>query len=288
MEMVNNGKILVTGGRGKTGSRIAKRLTDLGYAVRTADRGTSASESTNEHVAFDWFDETTFEPALKNVDKIYLVGPVAVMDPSKMMVPFLEKALKEGVRRVVLLSSASVPENGPVFGKVHQVIRQLVPEWAVLRPSYFMQNFTEGHHGAQINSDGVMITATGSGRVGFVDADDIAEVGVRALIDEQPHNTDHIITGPDSFSYAEAGEIIGAAAGRTIQHVNISTEELAAGMMKFGMAEDYAHFLAGLDEAIRLHGTEDQVTDTVQRVTGRPPKSLKDFAIAHASHWKQK
>ncbi|WP_226002248.1 NAD-dependent epimerase/dehydratase family protein [Paenibacillus sp. BJ-4] len=286
--MPKNGKILVTGGRGKTGSRIAKRLTDLGYAVRTAYRGTPAPGSTNEHVTFDWFDETTFEPALKNVDKIYLVGPLAVMDPSKIMVSFLEKALKVGVRRVVLLSSASVPEEGPVFGNVHKAIRQLVPEWAVLRPSYFMQNFTEGHHGAQINGDGVMITATGSGRVGFVDADDIAEVGVRALIDEQPHNTDHVITGPQSLSYAEAGEIIGAIAGRTIKHVNISTEELAAGMVKLGMTEDYAYFLAGLDEAIRLHGTEDQVTSTVERVTGRPPRSLNDFAIAHASYWKQK
>ncbi|OXM85513.1 NAD(P)H-binding protein [Paenibacillus rigui] len=286
--MANGGKILVTGGRGKTGIRIAKRLSDLGYAVRTAYRGTPATVSTNEHVTFDWFDEATFEPALKDVDKIYLVGPLAVMDPSRIMVSFLDKALNAGVRRVVLLSSASVPEEGPVFGKVHKAIRQLVPEWAVLRPSYFMQNFTEGHHGAQINSDGMMITATGSGRIGFVDADDIAEVGVRALIDEQPHNTDHIITGPQSFSYAEAGEIIGAVAGRTIKHVNISKEELTGGLMKFGMPEDYAHFLAGLDEAIRLHGTEDQVTDTVERVTGRPPRPLKDFAIAHASYWKQK
>ncbi|BBB91946.1 MAG TPA: NAD-dependent epimerase/dehydratase family protein [Methylomusa anaerophila] len=286
--MTNSGKILVTGGRGKTGSRIAKRLTDLGYAVRTADRGTPAPGSTNKHVTFDWFDETTHEPALKNVDKIYLVGPVAVMDPSKIVLPFVARAVKAGVRRVVLLSSASVPEGGPVFGKVHQALRQLVPEWVVLRPSYFMQNFTEGHHGAQINSDGTMITATGSGRVGFVDADDIAEVGVRALIDEQSHNTDHVITGPQSLSYAEAGEIIGAIAGRTIKHVNISTEELAAGMMKLEMGEDYARFLAGLDEAIRLHSTEDQVTDTVEHITGRPPRSLHDFAVAHASYWKQK
>lgn len=286
--MTNSGKILVTGGRGKTGARIAKRLIDLGYAVRTAGRGTSASGSTNDHVVFDWFDETTYESALKNVDNIYLVGPVAVMDPARVMVPFVERAVKAGVRRVVLLSSASVPEDGPVFGKVHRALRQLVPEWAVLRPSYFMQNFTEGHHGAQINSDGTMITATGSGRVGFVDADDIAEVGVRALVDGQPHNTDHVITGPQSLSYAEAGEIIGAIAGRTIKHVNISTAELAAGMMKFGMTEDYAHFLAGLDEAIKLYGTEDQVTDTVERVTGRSPKSLHDFAVAHASYWKQK
>lgn len=56
-------KILVTGGTGKTGRRIAKRLTDLGYAVRIANRTAPVSGSTNEHVVFDWYDETTHEPA---------------------------------------------------------------------------------------------------------------------------------------------------------------------------------------------------------------------------------
>lgn len=54
-----------------------------------------------------------------------------------------------------------------------------------------------GQHAVTINREGVIMTATGDGRVGFVDADDIAEVAVRALINEQPHNTAHLITGPD-------------------------------------------------------------------------------------------
>jgi len=132
----------------------------------------------------------------------------------------------------------------------------------------------------------VIVTATGSGRIGFADADDIAEVGVRALIDEQPHNTDHVITGAQSLSYAEVAEIISAVAGRTITHVNISTEELAASYIRFGLGEDYSRFLAGLEEAISLRGTEDLVTETVERVTGRPARSLRDFAVAHASCWK--
>ncbi|GIO34567.1 MULTISPECIES: NmrA family NAD(P)-binding protein [Paenibacillus] len=283
--MNQNEKILITGASGKTGSRIAKRLTDLGYAIRTAGRGKSLPNGANEHVIFDWFDESTHEAALKDVDKLYLVGPIAVMDPSEIVMPFLERALKTGVRRIVLLGSASIPEEGPVFGKIHRAIRELAPEWAVLRPSYFMQNFVDSH-GAQILNDGTIVSATGSGRVGFVDADDIAEVGVRALTDKQPHNTDHIITGPDSLTYAEAGDIIGAAAGRTIRHVNVPTQELANRFMAFGMPQDYARFLAGMDEDIRLYGKEDLVTDTVERITGRPPKSLKKFAEEHAANWK--
>ncbi|MFD1774760.1 NAD-dependent epimerase/dehydratase family protein [Paenibacillus rhizophilus] len=284
--MMDNSKILITGGTGKTGSRIARRLKELGYNVRTAGREQSAS-TIDEHVYFDWNDETTFDLALKNANKVYLVAPLLVMNPIELMLPFLEKALKSGVQRIVLLGSASVSEEGPVFGKVHQAVRQFAPEWAVLRPSYFFQNFTEGPHGATINRDGVIISATGPGRMGFVDADDIAEVGVRALIDPQPHNTDHIITGPQSLSYAEAGGIIGAATGRTITHTHIETKELAAGMINLGMPEDYAIFLAGLDEGIKNDGTEDLVTDTVERVTGRPPRSLADFAKSHTAFWKK-
>ncbi|MCP1308848.1 ergot alkaloid biosynthesis protein [Paenibacillus tyrfis] len=230
------------------------------YSSDGYTRSSKGSLSFTEHAYFDWFDESTFDPALKDVDNIYLVGPVAVMEPFTIMLPFLDKAVKSGVRRIVLLSSASVSEDGPVFGKVHRELRRMVTEWAVLRPSYFMQNFTERQHGATIKSDGIIVTATGTGRVGFVDADDIAEVGVRALIDEQPHNTDHIITGPQSLTYAEAGEMIGSAAGLTIRHVHTDTEQLAAGFIQAGMPEDYAFFLAGWDQAINEDGTEDLVT----------------------------
>ncbi|UUZ79802.1 NmrA family NAD(P)-binding protein [Paenibacillus sp. P26] len=283
--MENNGNILITGASGKTGSRIARRLVQLGYPVLTAGRGIPRIDSA-EHVHFDWNDRTTFGPALSRTDRVYLVAPIAVMDPSRVMLPFLETALEAGVKRFVLLSSASVPEDGPVFGPVHQAIRQLAPEWTVLRPSYFMQNFTEGQHAGTMNREGILVTATGEGRIGFVHADDIAEVGVRALIDEQPHNTEHLITGPEALSYGEAAAIIGAATGRPIRHVHVDSKRLAEDLTRLGLPGDYASFLAGLDDAIRTEGTEDLVTDTVERVTGHPPVSLAEFAASHAAAWK--
>ncbi|MFB5674899.1 NmrA family NAD(P)-binding protein [Paenibacillus terreus] len=276
-------KILVLGATGKTGSRIAARLDQLGYTVRTAGRRPGAHGA--EHVHFDWNDPTTYENAYNNVNKIYLVGPIAVMHPEEVMIPFVEKAIQAGVKRFVMLSSASVPEGGPVFGRVHEALRQLAPEWTVLQPSYFMQNFTEGQHAATIRNDGTMVTATGDGRVAFVDADDIAEVGVRALIDEQPHNRAHVITGPEALSYADAARIIGGAAGIRIRHKPISVDELSSGFAKAGIPKEYAAFLASLDEGIRQGGVEDQVTDTVKRVTGRRPKPLSDFVAEHTAVW---
>ncbi|TCP66546.1 ergot alkaloid biosynthesis protein [Baia soyae] len=278
--------ILVTGGTGQTGERIARRLTHLGYPVRTASRKIIPLEGTSiEHVRFDWNDETTYGPALEDVEKVYLVAPVLVADPTSQMMAFLDLALKSGVRRVVLLSSSAVLEDdGPVFGKVQRAIRERAPEWAILHPSWFMQNFIQTH-AAMINHDGVMITATGgNARVGFVDADDIAEVAVCSLTDKKPHNTSHVITGPEALSYSEVADIIGSIVAREIKHVDISTEKLRDMMVGVGMPEDYASILAGMEEGIR-NGLEDRVTDTVERVTGRAPRSLRDFVVANSSVW---
>ncbi|AFC31400.1 YesF [Paenibacillus mucilaginosus 3016] len=275
--------ILVTGAAGKTGSRTASRLREMGYPVRTAGRNRAAAAGhEGEHVVFDWNEESTHEAALEGVSAVYLVGPLMVMEPAKIMIPFLEKAWKAGVRRAVLLSSASVPEGGPVFGEVHRYLREQAPEWAVLQPSYFMQNFTEGPHGAAVRQGGDLVTAAGEGRVAFVNADDIAEVAVRALTDSVPHNTAHVITGPEALTYGEAAEILSRTAGREVRHVSVSPRELQQQWMALGMPEDYAAFMAGLDEGIRDRGTESRVTDTVERITGRRPVSLAEFLSVEA------
>lgn len=79
-----------------------------------------------------------------------------------------------------------------------------------------MQNFVNErhHHGASLKHDGVLVTATGEGRVGFVDARDIAEVAARALADERSHDTAHVITGPQALSYGELVNVISQVTGR--------------------------------------------------------------------------
>ena len=124
----------------------------------------------------------------------------------QLVEPFLQDALDQGVRRVVQLSSSALPEGAPGLGEVHRLVRSTMPEWTVLRPSWFMQNFTGDHLVAQGVRDGEIVTATGDGRVAFIDADDIAAVAGRALTDAIAHNTDHVLTGPPALSYAEAAD----------------------------------------------------------------------------------
>lgn len=277
--------ILVTGGTGKTGGRIVRKLLARGQRVRVASRSGSALEGATG-VRFDWHAPATHDAALEGIERVYLVAPNEVASAHAVMAPFIERALQRGVRRFVLLSSSMLPEGGPAMGSVHALLHERAPEWAVLRPSWFMQNFSEQQgHLESIRREGVIYSATGEGRVPFIDAEDIAEVGVRALVDERSHDTDLVLTGPRALSYGQVAHVIGEVLGRPIRHVNLSSEALQARFVSQGLTGPHAALLAGLDEAIQ-QGMEDRTTPSVEQVTGRSPRSFSEFARASAAAWR--
>jgi festuclavine dehydrogenase len=59
-----------------------------------------------------------------------------------------------------------------------------------------------------IRDNSQIITAAGDGKIPFISADDIANVAFRALTDEKAHNTDHLILGPELFTYDEVSSSI--------------------------------------------------------------------------------
>lgn len=275
--------ILLTGGTGKVGARLAQHLVDARRAVRVASRSGSGIAGA-ESARFDWLDDSTHEAALQGARAAYLVAPAGHPDPHAAMAPFIERALSVGVRRFVLLSGSPIEEGGPLVGATHRMLREMAPEWAVLRPTWFAQNFSEGPHAATIRDENRVYSATGSGRVPFVHADDIARVGFHALTDPEPHNADHVITGPQALAYSEAARIIGAARGKAVEHVALSESELAERWATIGLPRDYAAMLAVMDTAIS-RGAEDRVSDAARRVTGRAPRDFTSFARESVAAW---
>ncbi|MEU0808343.1 NAD(P)H-binding protein [Streptomyces sp. NPDC005970] len=279
--------VLVTGATGNTGSRLLPLLAARGARIRAAARRPGPAAGPYETVRFDWRDPATHAAGLRGATHLYLIAPVAEAEPLSLIEPFLADAVREGVRRVVLLSSSAVTAETPGLGALHRLVQETAPEWTVLRPSWFMQNFTRDHPVAQgIRATGEIVTATGDARVGFVDAGDIAAVAARALLDERPHDTAHIITGPEAIGYGDAARIIAEVSGRAVHHVAVDTAALAGRLTDAGYPKEFAAMLAGLDENIR-HGAEDRTTDTVLRVTGRAPRSFRDFAAEHRAVWAQ-
>ncbi|MFJ8940581.1 NmrA family NAD(P)-binding protein [Streptomyces sp. NPDC102365] len=270
--------VLVLGATGTTGSRVVSRLVGEGRRVKAAGRRATPVAGA-EAVRFDWYDPATYEGALAGADRVYLVAPLDSATPADVMLPFLAQARASGVRRAVLLSSSAISAGGPVVGQVHQALPGLFDEWAVLRPSWFMQNFTGDHmHARSIRQDGVILTAAGEGRVAFVDADDIAAVAVHALTDVRAPGTDLVITGPEALSHAEVAAVLAEVTGRTVAHRPLAYEEMRDHLAA-SMPLEYAAMLAGLDRA-NAEGAEDRTTDTVRRLTGRAPRTFRDHVLA--------
>jgi festuclavine dehydrogenase len=156
------------------------------------------------------------------------------------------------------------------------------------------ENFSEMEHGHSIRSEDRILTAAGEGKVSFVSADDIAAVAFRALTDEVLHNTDHLILGPELFSYDDVrlfshlplpytcwqypkvAEILTKKLGREITHVKLTEDELADAMANFGIPGDYARLLAQLDTAIK-NGEEERLNTVILDVTGREPTRFQEF-----------
>jgi uncharacterized protein YbjT (DUF2867 family) len=194
----------------------------------------------------------------------------------------VERALRAGVRRFVLLSSSAIEESQPGLGEVHRFLRKEAPEWAVLRPSWFMQNFVDARHfhAKSIATGEPLVTATGAASIRFVDVDDIATVAVRALLDKRSHDTDHVISGPEALTYDEIARTISEVTGIAVTHRAVSTSDLVRHFESGGMPAAYAELLAALDERIRT-GAEARPTDTVKRVTGTEPRAFRAFVEAH-------
>lgn len=272
--------VLVTGATGKTGRRLAARLRALGVACWAASRHPPAGP---EGRRLDWSEPATWDAALEGASAVYLVPPTSA-DGIAAMIGFMRRAGERGVRRFVLLSASLLPAGGPGAGQAHQWLLENAAEWAVLRPSWFMQNFSEGPHRATIMAEGRIYTAAGDGRVGFIDAEDIARVAAAALSAARAPNTDAVLTGPEALSYDDAAARLSAVIGRPIAHVRIGVDDLAARHRAFGLPAATAQVLAAMDTLI-AGGAEDRATPCVEALTGAPPTSFADFARANAGAW---
>jgi uncharacterized protein YbjT (DUF2867 family) len=268
--------VLVTGASGKTGRHLLHELDARGIPARPATRHST--------IPLDWEDPTTWEPALDGVTSAYLVAPATVPDPYGAVIDFLELATARGISRLVFLSMSSIPPGDLAHGRVHRWLIENADDFAVLRPSVFLQNFSEGPFSASIATEGAIYSNTGDGRVSFIDAADIAAVAACVLAAPGTLADDLVLTGPHACSFDDVASAIGAALGRRIEHRRVSDEDLAARFEQHGIPASTA-FLLALAYSTIAGGGEDFTTDVVMSFTGRPPTSVATFAARHVSSW---
>ncbi|KAI1138191.1 putative ergot alkaloid A [Hypoxylon sp. FL0543] len=278
--------VLVTGGTGKVGSRLVPLLIEAGIPALVASRsGKAPAGATGVH--FDWDDEATWQPILANpVRAVFIVAPAA--PDQSPFIKFVDQARARGVQRFVVLSASSVEEGGPLMGGTHKRLRELGDEgkveWAVLRPTWFMQNFSEGYHVQTIKEENKIYSATGPGRIPWVAAEDIAAVGFQALTTPQPPNTDYLVLGPELLKYTDLADIFTSVLGRKITYHELTEAELAARFQQIGAPPEFAAVLAAMDTGIR-NGAEDRTNDVVRTVGKKEPRRFREFVEANKAVW---
>ena len=269
---------LVLGGTGKTGARVASRLTELGLPVRTAARH-------GGDVRFDWDDPAIHRNAIEGADRVYLIAPVMRTRFAPQVSAFLDLAEVEGVRHVTYLSGYGI-EFAPADVALRAVELDLMARstltHSIIRPAWFMQNFSQTF---LMPVDDAIVVPTGSGGEAFVDAEDIAAVAAATLADPAAHaGAEYAPTGPDILTVSEAADIIGSVTGRPVRHVDIDRLSWVDGVIATGVPAEYGEMLQMLTETI-ASGRGLQPNDDVEKVTGAPPRSFMDFARRTAAAW---
>jgi uncharacterized protein YbjT (DUF2867 family) len=263
--------VLVTGGTGKTGRRVAARLAALGIPARIGSRSAAPR--------FDWQDPAGWPAALDGVDAVYLAYAPDVAFPGgrEAVAALARLAHESGVRRLVLLSG----RGEPAAQAAEADVAATGAEWGVVRASFFAQNFSEGFL-AEAVAAGVLPFPGGEVAEPFVDVEDLADLAVHALTAPRPWNRVVEATGPRLLTFAQAADEIGAAAGRPVAYVPLTVEEFVAGLLAEQVPADLAADLGALFAAV-LDGRNASVADGVAEVLGRPARDFGDYARAAAA-----
>lgn len=275
--------ILISTANGKVGSEIVKQLVTLGAVLRVGAHNVSKAQAAfpgTEVVHFDYHNLASVKAALSGVSVLYLASPGDF--PAAPEQAVVELAKSAGVRRIVKLSAMGVENaDGVPLREVEKTIQASGLEWTLLRPSWFMQNYSTGM--AEGIKAGTLYEPTESARTGFIDARDIAAVAVKALTEDGHTGQAYTLTGPQSLNREEVARQISEAMGKPVQYVPISDEQFRAAM-KDALSPSYLELMSSLYSGVRA-GWSDATTDTVQRVLGREPISFAQFAKDHQSDW---
>ena len=257
---------LVLGGTGKTGRRVVERLVVRGLPVRVGSR--------SGEPPFDWEDEETWAPALRNVESVYVsyYPDLAVPGAVSAVRSFAELAVESGVRRLVLLSGRDEEDAQ----RAELAVQEVGAESTIVRCSWFSQNFSESYLLEPILSGEVALPA-GDVPEPFVDAEDIADVAVAALTEDGHGGRLYELTGPRLLTFAEAVGEIAAAADREVRYVPVSVEQYVAMLAEHEVPAEFVGLLSHLFSEV-LDGRNAHLTDGVQRVLGRQPWDFADYA----------
>ncbi len=275
--------ILVTGATGTVGGEVLKQAAAAGIPVRALARDPARArvlKSIAEVVIGDFDDPASLDAAVKGVDAVFMASFDGVKQAA-LQGNLIEACRRAGVRHVVRLSALTADENSDqLLPRWHGVAdRQLAESglgYTLLKPGWFMQNLLVYALGGTIG------LPAGDSTSSHIDVRDIAAVAVAALTRPGHDGQAYMLSGPEQLTYHEVAEQLTAATGRPFAYDAISDEAYRKYLLLRGRPDWYADMAVELFQRTRA-GDYSVLTDTVERITGKPARTIAEFGRDYAA-----
>jgi len=278
--------LAITGASGQLGRLTADALlrrTDPGEVVlitRTPDRLADYAARGVQVRAGDFTDPAGLEAALGGVERLLLISADVVGARLDPQIAAIRTAAQAGVGRV-LYTSITRPEPGNPAGVVadhagtEQALRESGVRWTFLRNNLYADMQVDVVR--QAAKDGQLVTNAGAGRIAYVTRADCADAAAAALLADEAGDTVYDITGPQAVASTDLAELAARLSGHEVAVVDVDDDAYVDGLVEqAGLPRPFAELLGSFGTAARL-GYLDEVTDAVERLTGRPSTPLADL-----------
>jgi uncharacterized protein YbjT (DUF2867 family) len=286
--MADAGKILITGATGNVGSAVLDNLGTADVGLRALAHDESKARSLRdrgvEAVVGDFLEPETLSPALEGVGTVLLVTPIHPEQVAQAC--NVIKAAKESGNdpRIVRLSVHQASHQAPARNsRQHADIEDELASsglpYTLLRPTTFMQNTLMAAR--TVASEGRIYQPFKDGRLGMIDARDIGEVAAKVLAEEGHEGKVYTLTGPAAISFYDVAQALSEVLGKEVSYVPIPLEKAKEAMLDMGLSEWRADVLIEYAKA-HSEGYSDFTTKDVERLTGHPATSYKEFATDFA------
>jgi uncharacterized protein YbjT (DUF2867 family) len=274
--------IVATGATGTVGRQVVRQLVEAGVPVRAVarDPGSARLPADAEVARADLTDPGSLEPHLAGADSAFLVWPFTSPELAADLGRRVVEALARHVPRIVYLSAeAAAGRPDSFWSTIERLIEGSGAAWTILRPTGFAVNTLMWAD--QVRNGGVIRWPYGAAARSLIHERDIAAVAVRALTEDRHAGQRYLLTGPETITQAEQVAVIGEVTGHPVRWEELDPE--AARQYLLNAWGDPAFVESALATWRRFTTHPEQVTRTVEEVTGVPARDFRQWAHDHRS-----
>ena len=285
-------RIMITGALGNVGGYTSQYAIANGQDVTVADINCDALRNkygeSARAVYFDFTKPKSFAPALKDVDRVFIMRPPHLGKPEDLK-PFVQTLKKhKGIRLVSFLSLIGVEKNPfPPHHKIEKYLQQTGLPYCFIRPSFYMQNIS-GVHAFEIKHFDRIVVPVRKALTSFIDAEDIGEITAKILSEPEKHrNTAYPITGPEAIDYWQVAKIMTKQLGREIVYADPNPAMAKKYWIHIrGLEKEYATVMGMLYMITRM-GTAKEVTNVFESIMGKKPQNFEQFVVKNLDCWRK-